>query len=177
MSLTRKFLESLGVPEAAVQPILDEHTAVAGRINAELETAKREGAKLADVQKELDALRAEDFQGRYEAEQKAHEALKTRVAEEKARAAKESALREYYRGKGITGANLGIAMRGTRLEEIALGEDGKIADTKDLDALVEGDFKPLTGGTHRVASGGSLQGGNEKPPSANDVMNRLIRGI
>ena len=60
------------------------------------------------------------------------------------KAAKEKAVKAYFEGKNITGANLDIAMRGCRDEIGAIELDGdKIKDTAALDALVNGTFAGL----------------------------------
>lgn len=153
MALTRKFLEALGVPEAAVSAIIDEHTAVTSRMQAEIDTAKKDAEQLPVIQKELDDLKAEDYKGKYESEKKEHDALKTSIAAEKSKSAKESALKAYFEGKNIKDGNLAIAMRGVSLDSIELDGD-KIKDTKDLDALVDGDFKPLVSTGKDTSKGG-----------------------
>ena len=68
-------------------------------------------------------------------------------------------------------------MRGTDLDQLQLDESGNLADTAALDALVEGDFKPLVTTARRtVSSGGTLSGHAEQTPNPNETMNRLLRG-
>lgn len=153
MALTRKFLEALGVPEAAVSAIIDEHTAVTSRMQTEIDAAKKDAEQLPVIQKELDDLKAEDYKGKYESEKKEHDALKTSIAAAKSKSAKESALKAYFEGKNIKDGNLAIAMRGVSLDSIELDGD-KIKDTKDLDALVDGDFKPLVSTGKDTGKGG-----------------------
>ncbi len=191
MSLSRSFLKSLGIDEDKVTSIIEAHTETVNGLQtkyAELETrcqdletrygeARTELDRLPEVQKELDELKKSDFKSKYEAEQSAHNALKESVSREKARAAKEKAVRAYYEGKNIREGNLAIAMRGTDLDRLQLDESGRLADTAALDALVEGDFKPLVSDTRRtVSSGGSLAGRSEQHSSTSETMNRLIRG-
>ena len=182
MSLTRSFLKSLGLEEDKVNSIIEAHSDTVTALNekySELETryngVKENADRLQEVQKELDDLKKDDFKSKFEAEKSAHEALIESVSAEKLRHAKEAAVRDYYAGKNIQGANLNIALRATPLEGIELDEDGKLKDSSGLDRLVEGDFKPLI--TRRtVSSGGSLAGRQEAVPSPSDVMNALIRG-
>ena len=185
MSLTRSYLKSLGLDEDKVSSIIEAHSETVSALNqkySELEArytgAKESADRLPEVQKELDDLKKHDFRTKYETEKSAHDALKESIARRQARDAAEKAVRAYYIGKSIQGDNLNIAMRGTPLEDITLSEDGTIADTKALDALIEGDFRPLISTEVKtVASGGKLTGG--KPPadpSPSSVMNSLIRG-
>ena len=152
MALTRKFLEALGVADAAITAIIDEHTAITARMQAEIDTANKNAEALPVVQKELDDLKKADYEGKYNAEKKEHDALKASVASEKSRSAKEAALKAYFEGKNIKDGNLAIAMRGVSLDSIELDGE-KIKDTKDLDALVDGDFKPLVGAAKDSSKG------------------------
>lgn len=187
MSLTRAYLKSLGLDEEKISSIIEAHsetvTGLNGKyadlenkfnaLNQRYEAAKADAEKLPAVLKELEALKKDDYRGRYEA-------LFSSVEKGKARAAKEAAVKAWYEGKNIRGASLAIAMRGTPLDDITLGEDGTIADTKVLDKLVEGDFKPLirTEEPRRtVASGGSLAPHGVPPEQTpSGMMNQLIRG-
>ena len=185
MSLTRSFLKSLGLEEEKISSIIEAHSETVSALNqrySELETryndAKQSADQLPELQKELETMKKEDFRTKYESEKSAHEALRESLARKESRAACEKAVRAYYIGKSIKGDNLTIAMRGTPLDDIKLGEDGTIADTKVLDKLVEGDFRPLVDtGVKTVSSGGTLAPrGNAPAPTPSSVMNQLIRG-
>ena len=186
MSLTRSYLKSLGLDEEKISSVIEAHSETVSALNqrySELEAryndAKQSADQLPNLQRELETMKKEDFRTKYESEKSAHEALKESLAKKESRAACEKAVRAYYIGKSIRGDNLTIAMRGTPLDDIKLGEDGTIADTAPLDALVKGDFKPLiqTDQPRTVASGGSLAS-HGAPPDAtpSSVMNSLIRG-
>ena len=184
MSLTRSFLKTLGLNDDQISAVIDAHGETVTGLQSkytDLETrynaAKANADKLPTVQKELDDLKKSDFKSMYESEQRAHNALKESVSREKARTAKEKAARAYYEGKNIRGGNLTIALRGTDLDQLQLDDSGNLADTKALDALVEGDFKPLVASARRtVSSGGTLSGHAEQTQNENTTMNRLIRG-
>lgn len=108
---------------------------------------KADAEKLDDVQKELDDLKAnpgDDWKSKYEKEHTDFESYKKGITEKETKAAKEKAVKAYFEGKNITGANLDIAMRGCRDEIGAIELDGdKIKDTAALDALVNGTFAGL----------------------------------
>lgn len=157
MALTRKMLEALQIPDAAIQTIIEEHTAVTSKINDELKTAN---AQLAEAQKELGTYKGGDWEKKYTAEHEALEALKADIAAKDTKAKKEAALKAFYEGKKVKGNNLKIAMRGTDLSAIELDDDGKIKDTKALDELLEGDFKGLIENESRVISTGAHIGEN-----------------
>ena len=184
MSLSRSFLKSLSLTDDQISAVIEAHSETVTALNqkySELESrynsAKESADRLPAVQKELDDLKKNDYQSKFEAEQAAHNALKESVSRREARAAKESAVRAYYDGKNIKGKNLAIAMRGTDLDKISLDESGKLTDITVLDALVDGDFKPLVTSAHRtVSSGGDLTPRSEKLPNINETMNALLRG-
>ena len=184
MSLTRSFLKSLNLNDDQISAVIEAHSETVTGLNtkySELETkyngAKESADRLPELRKELDELKKDDFKSKFEAEQSAHNALKESVSREKARTAKEKAVRAYYEEKNIRGGNLSIAMRGTDLDSLKLDEEGRLSDTSALDDLVAGDFKSLVTAAHRtVSSGAELSGTAEHIPTANQTMNRLLRG-
>lgn len=70
-----------------------------------------------------------------------------------ARAAKEAAVRAYYTDKGIVGAALDIAMKGSSTEIDALELDGgKVKDYGVIDALIGGLFAGLVSTTTTIGA-------------------------
>ena len=147
MALTRKSLKAMGLTDEQVDSIVEMHTETVDGLKDKLKTAEEKANKLDDVQKELDGLKANsgnDWKSKYEKEHTDFESYKKGVTEKETKAAKEKAVKAYFEGKNITGANLDIAMRGCRDEIGAIELDGdKIKDTAALDALVGGTFAGL----------------------------------
>lgn len=145
MTLTRKMLKAMGIEEEKIDQIIEAHAETVDGLKEKLKTAEADGEKLKGVQKELDDLKANgDYKDRYEAEHKAFEDYKTAQAQKETQAAKEKAAKAYFEAKGITGANLDIAMRGAKDEISGLELDGdKIKDAKALSDLVSGTFAGL----------------------------------
>ena len=176
MSLSRTDLKLIGLNDDQISSVIAAHSETVTALKqkyTELESkynsAKESADQLPGIQKELNDLRKEDYKGKYET-------LFASVEKGKARTAKEKAARAYYEGKNIRGENLTIALRGTDLDQLQLDDSGGLADTKVLDALVEGDFKPLVTARRTVSSGGTLSGHTEQTQNENATMNRLIRG-
>jgi hypothetical protein len=173
MALTRRFLQALGIDDNQIQAIIDEHAQTVNNLQEEinkgkeaLTKAQEDSQQFETVQKELDELKKADYKGKYEAEKKEHDALKTSVENGKTQNAKNAALKKYFESKNIKDGNLNIAMRGVNLDDIEL--DGEnIKDTAALDELVAGDYKPListtTGGGKKVVDSGSRLGGGGEP--------------
>ena len=147
MALTRKSLKAMGLTDEQVDSIVEMHTETVDGLKDKLKTAEEKANKLDDVEKELNDLKAnsgDDWKSKYEKEHNDFESYKKGVTEKETKAAKEKAVKAYFEGKNITGANLDIAMRGCRDEIGAIELDGdKIKDTAALDALVNGTFAGL----------------------------------
>lgn len=161
MALTRKFLQDLNLPGDVIDSIINEHAVTTNNLVNEIQTAKEGADAYAAAKKELDTLN--DFKAKYETEKADHERLINEIDGAKAAKSKLDALTAYFESKNITGGNLQIALRGVSLDDIEL--DGEqIKDTGALDALVEGDFKPLVtadngskpGNTRRIDSGAKV---------------------
>ena len=150
------------------------HLGVVDPLKDDLTKYKADAEKLSGVQKELDDLKAAGdggYKEKYEKEHSAFEAFKTDITAKESKAAKEKAVRAYFKSKNITGANLDLAMRGCGEEMAALELDGeKIKDTKSLDALVDGTYKRLVSKqTVRFDTGARFNGGG-KPMTKDEIM-------
>ena len=145
MALTRKLLKSMGIEEDKIDQIIDAHAETVDGLKDKLKTAEADSEKLKAVQRELDDLKANgDYKDKYEAEHKAFEDFKNAQAQKETQAAKEKAAKAFFEAKGITGANLDIAMRGAKDEIGSLELDGdKIKDAKALADLVSGTYAGL----------------------------------
>lgn len=165
MALTRKLLKGMGLTDEQVDTIIEAHTDTVDGLKADVSRYKADAEKLPSVQKQLDDLKAAGdggFEEKYNAEKKAFADYKAEVTAKETKAAKEKAVRSYFEGKNITGANLELAMRGCGEEMAALEmENGKIKDTASLDALIEGTYKGLVSTT-------TMQGSNPANPPANN---------
>jgi len=147
MAMTRKALKAMGLADEQIDSIIEMHTETVDGLKDKLKTAEDKANKLDGVEKELNDLKAnsgDDYKAKYEAEKKAFADYKADQTAKETKAAKEKAVKAYFEGKNITGANLDIAMRGCRDEIGAIELDGdKIKDTAALDALVSGTFAGL----------------------------------
>ena len=172
MAMTRKGLKAMGLTDEQIDSIIEMHTETVDGLKEKLKAAEDKANKLDDVQKELDGLKAnsgDDWKSKYEKEHSDFESYKKGVTEKETKAAKEKAVRAYFEGKNITGANLDIAMRGCRDEIGAIELDGdEIKDTAALDALVNGTFAGLV--VTRTAKGARTAN-----PPANNGGSKLTR--
>ena len=160
MALTRRSLKAMGIDEEKIDEIIAMHTETVDGLKADIERYKADAEKLPEIQKELDALKAagdNGLQDKFDALKREYDAYKNEITLEKAKTAKEAAVKTYYESKGITGKALEIAMRGSGTEIAALEMDGdKIKDTKALDELVSGVYADLVQKTEvRGQTGGN----------------------
>ena len=139
MSLTRKFLQGMGLSDEQVDSIVEMHTDTTDALKEEIKKYKESAEKLPAVQKELDDLKAKGDDGwkeKHDAVKKEFDDFKQAQTDKETKAAKEKAARAYFESKNIEGANLNIAMRSSAAEIDALELDGeKIKDSASLDAL------------------------------------------
>ena len=172
MAMTRKSLKAMGLTDEQIDSIIEMHTETVDGLKDKLKTAEEKANKLDGVEKELNDLKAnsgDDWKSKYEKEHTDFETYKKGVTEKETKAAKEKAVKAYFEGKNITGANLDIAMRGCRDEIGAIELDGdKIKDTAALDALVNGTFAGLV-----VTK--TVQGAQTANPPANNGGSKLTR--
>lgn len=138
----------------------------------ERDTYKADAEKLMDVQKELDTIKGGDWEKKY------NDLLAQNAAKD-ARAAKETALRAYFTGKGITGQGQEIAMlsAATQVDALELRKDGAIKDTAALDALVSGTLAPLVSQTTTRPADNPPSGTASAPANASLMTREQIEAI
>ena len=163
MALTRKMLKAMGIEEEKIDQIIDAHAETVDGLKADIEKYKGDAEKLPAVQKELDDLKAKGDDGwkeKHDTVKKEFDSYKSGVEAKEAKAAKEKAVRAYFEGKNIEGANLNLAMRSCGAEIESLELDGEnIKDTAALDALISGDLAGLVAKANpnvRIDMGGKL---------------------
>lgn len=131
MSITRKFLKALGIEDDKADQIIEAHTEVANGLKADLERYKTDAGKLAEVQAELDALKAtkdSDLQDQYDQ-------LKIELENEKAGRKKdrqEAAIRQELTAMGAQDVDYLLYKLGDTSE--LFDEEGHL---KDKDAFAE----------------------------------------
>lgn len=144
MALTRKSLKAMGLTDEQVESIVESHGETVSALKDEIESLKDKVGEAEEVKKERDDLVKGDYKKKYEDVCKEYDAFKAKVQADEEKSAKESAVKAYFEGKGITGKNLDIALGYAENKIGALKIDsGKIADTASLDELVGGTLASL----------------------------------
>ena len=153
MSISRKFLKGLGIEEAVIDAIIEAHTDVTTRMQAEIDALtpfKADSEKLSAVQKELDKAKQtiadqknelEPFKQKYEDEHSAFEAYKTEVSNaEKTRNVRE-AYTNLLKANKIDDKCVDKILKVTDFSGLTLGEDGKFENQKDLEKSIKDEWK------------------------------------
>ena len=157
MSLTRKALKAMGLTDEQIDSVIEMHTDTISGLKDKLEVAENNSKDVekltAEVEKyknELETAKqtiadGEKYKEQYENTKSEYEKYKGEIVVKETKAAKEKAVREYYKSKGINDDNMSIAMRGSRseIDAMELDEKGKIKDTKVFDELIKGDYAKL----------------------------------
>ena len=157
MSLTRKALKAMGLTDEQIDSVIEMHTDTISGLKDKLEVAENNSKDVekltAEVEKyknELETAKqtiadGEKYKEQYENTKSEYEKYKGEIVAKEAKTAKEKAVREYFKSKGINDDNMSIAMRGSRseIDAMELDEKGKIKDTKVFDELIKGDYAKL----------------------------------
>ncbi len=124
--------------DAAAEDICARHSADLDSIKEERDTFKKDAETLADVQKELDALKAntgDDFKAKYEKEKKDFSDYKAGIEKEKALEAKRAVLREIAKDAGLSEAGIAKAVKYHDFDKLELDEKGA---AKEKAAILKG---------------------------------------
>ena len=175
MALTRKFLKALGLEDDKIEQIIEEHTTIADRMNAEIEKYKADAEVLPRVQRELEKAQADleagkkdSWKVKYEAVKEEFEGYKSEQTKKETRAAKEKAYRELLKQAGVSEKRLDTVLRVSDVDGVELDDKGAV---KGSDKLVEGiqsewaDFITTT----------STKGADTANPPANRGGNAMTR--
>ena len=107
MALTRKLLKGMGLTDEQVDTIIEAHTDVVDGLKDELAESKKSAARLAEVEKELNDLKAkgdDGYKDKYEKEHSDFEAYKAEIAEKETQAQKA----DIFRRQGVLGPDKGV---------------------------------------------------------------------
>lgn len=130
MALTRKMLKAMGIEEEKIDQIIDAHTETVDGLKA----YKADAEKLADVEKELETLKAkgdDGLQAKYDKLKVDFDNYKAEVENAKKLEAKKEAYKELIKDAGLSEKGLEKALKYADWDKLELDEDGKIKDAKD----------------------------------------------
>ena len=131
MAVKRENLKAMGLNEEQITSIIEMHTETVDGLKEKLKAATAKADQYDAVKTELDGLKGgnESWKAKYDALQKTFDSYKNEIVQKEAKAAKESAVKAYFEGKGITGANLEIASKAQKGAKFApINKGANISD-------------------------------------------------
>lgn len=180
-SLTRKFLEALGVEEKAQDQIMEKHSEVVNEIKTERDKFKEDAEKLPEVQKQLDDLKAKQSEDDTSELEKVKKELADKTAEfekykgdieaKETKAKKETAYRKLLKDAGIGEKYLDIVVKANQdeINNIAFDKEGKVKDSDKITAGMKESLSAFVVTTQQkgadVQNPPAGNGGGEQKPS------------
>lgn len=175
MALTRKFLKALGLEDDKIEQIIEEHTTIADRMNAEIEKYKADAEVLPRVQRELEKAQADleagkkdSWKVKYEAVKEEFEGYKSEQTKKEARAAKEAAYRTLLKQAGVSEKRLESVLKVSDVDSVELDEKGTIKGADKLTESIKSEWADFIGTT-------SIQGAQTATPPASTGGNGMTK--
>lgn len=180
MAFSRDFLKALSLTDEQVSAIIQEHTSVTDALkaqrdkaNKELEDAKKDAAKVPELQKELDSLRGgEDYKAKYEKAVKDHEEYVKGIEAKEEAAKVKAAYRKLLADEQIKADRIDFVINHTDLSNVKLDKDGNLQNAEDLKKTINdskdgwGVFKVTTHERKQSVA---------TPPDSNDTGKEMSR--
>lgn len=180
-SLTRRFLEALGVEEKAQDQIMEKHSEVVNEIKTERDKFKEDAEKLPEVQKQLDDLKAKQSDDDPSELEKVKKELADKTAEfdkykgdieaKETKAKKETAYRKLLKDAGIGEKYLDIVVKANQdeINNIAFDKEGNVKDSDKITAGMKDSLSAFVVTTQQkgadVQNPPAGNGGGEQKPS------------
>lgn len=191
-SLTRKFLEALGIEEKVQDQIIERHNEVLSDIKAERDKYKEDAEGKDEIQKQLDDLKKKQSEkdGDPSELEKVKKDLADKTAEfdkykadieaKETKVKKEEAFRKLLKDAGISEKRIDIVVKASpsEIEAIAFDKEGKIKDSDKLTASVKetwADFvvnQQQRGADVQTPPAGGNGGDGPKPSRAAELFNK-----
>lgn len=135
MAVTRKFLEAMGLDDAKISAIIEEHDKTVNGLKELRDKYKADADKLVEVQKKLDeatAKNGDDWKSKYDALKKTFDDFKTEtVSREKTEKVK-AAYTELLKEANIDSKRIDAILKITDLSDKQLDENGKFSDADNM---------------------------------------------
>ena len=145
MGFSRSFLKATGLTDEQITAVIEEHTAVTDALKAERDKYKGQADKAADLQKQLDELKAgDDFKQKYEDEHKAFEDFKKETATAAESNAVKAAYRKLLAEEGISEKRIDAILKVTDFSKMKRDKEGNLEGADDLRKSINsewGEFK------------------------------------
>lgn len=170
MSLTRKFLQAMGIESDKIDEIISAHTDTVNALKEERDKYKVDAEKLPGVQTRLDeaAAKVKEYEDsdekdkwkvKYDALREEYDGYKAGIDEEKSKLKKTSAYRKLLKDAGVSEKRIDAVMRVTDLKDMELDDSGAFKDAAKLTESIKTEWADFI--TTRQDQGASTS----KPPA------------
>lgn len=181
MSLTRKFLQGMGLTSEQVDAIIDEHSDTVDALKKQRDAYRDDAEELKDAQKELNALKkqvaedsdgADDWKKKYEDEHKAFEDFKKAENAKATQQAIKEAYTKLLKQNGVSEKFIPSILKVTDYSEMKLDENGELVDADKLSNSIKSDYEGFvtTTGTGGADVDTPPTGSGDKYESKADIM-------
>lgn len=164
MALARSFLKGMGLTDEQISAIIEEHVNTVNGLKDARDTYKADADKLAEVQKELDALKAnngDDWKTKYAAKEKELDDYKNAVAAKERETTIKAAYRKLLVDEHVGDRQLDAVIRATDFSGMEIGTDGNLKNAETLRETIKKDWAGFITTEH-------VKGANVPTPPTNN---------
>lgn len=148
MAFSREFLKALSLTDEQTSAIIQEHTNVTDALKAQrdkakqdFEDAKKEAAKVPELQKEIDQLKGgEDWKSKYEKAVKDHDDYVKGIEAKTLQENTKAAYRKLLADERIKEDRIDVIMKHTDFSEMKLDKDGNLENLDGLKKTISEDW-------------------------------------
>lgn len=152
MAVTRKFLEGMGLSDAQISAIIEEHTNSVNGLKEARDQYKADAEKLVEVQKKLDTLQAnngDDWKNKYETLKKTFDDYKAEAVNRENTEKVKSAYTQLLKDANVDSKRIDAILKITDLSGEKLDDSGKLVNAEKLVETIKADWSAFiqTSGT------------------------------
>lgn len=164
MAVTRKFLEGMGLTEAQVSAIIDEHTNTVNGLKEARDNYKADAEKLTQVQNELNQLKAEkgdDWKDKYNTLKQTFDDFKAETASKAKTEKVKAAYAQLLKDSNVDEKRIDAILKITDLSKMEIDESGKFANADTLKESIKSEWGAF------IQQSGTQGARVETPPDGN----------
>lgn len=146
-SLSRKFLAALNIEEGVADQIIERHNEVLTEIKEERDNLKEIAEKATELQKQVDAYKADEekaekdpYRVKYDALKEEFEAYKADIDSKATAAKKEAEYRKLLKACGVAEKRIDAILKVTDLDGLEFDNDGNLANGDKLSESIKAEW-------------------------------------
>lgn len=169
MALSRKMLAAMDIPAEKIDEIINAHVETVTALKEERDQFKADADKVSGLEdelkaakKELDEIKAGDWQAKYEQVKGEFDSYKTDNEKKAVKSAKETAYKQLLLDAGISDKRIATILKVSDVDGIKLDKDGKIEDADKLTESIKTEWADF------IATPGEKGADTATPPKGDD---------